>query len=74
MPRLHEYLHYRNVDVSTVKELARRWAPAVLAAAPEKAGNHRALDDIRESIRELEHYRGQFGGAWKAGNEDSGSG
>lgn len=67
MPRLHEFVHYRNLDVSTVKELARRWAPAVLAAAPEKAGNHRALDDIRESIAELQHYRGSLGEAWQGG-------
>ena len=67
MPRLHEFVHYRNLDVSTVKELARRWAPAVLASAPTKAGNHRALDDIRESITELEHYRGSLGEAWKGG-------
>jgi len=67
MPRLHEFVHYRNLDVSTLKELARRWAPAVLASAPKKAGNHRALDDIRESITELQHYRQSLGGAWKEG-------
>ena len=68
MPRLHEFVHYRNLDVSTVKELARRWAPAVLASAPTKAGNHRALDDIRESIQELEHYRQSLGEAWDGGS------
>lgn len=57
MPELHDFLHYRNVDVSTVKELMRRWHPDVLACAPAKAGGHRALDDIRESILELRHYR-----------------
>lgn len=67
MPRLHDFLHYRNVDVSTLKELARRWAPEVLAEAPPKAGSHRALDDIRESIRELEHYRSRLGEAWDGG-------
>lgn len=74
MPRLHAWLHYRNVDVSTVKELARRWAPQVLADAPAKAGNHRALDDIRESIRELSHYRSRLGPLWQPDTGDSGSG
>jgi oligoribonuclease len=57
MPELEAYFHYRNVDVSTIKELARRWNPAVLDAMPEKETTHRALDDIRESIAELVHYR-----------------
>jgi oligoribonuclease len=57
MPELESFLHYRNVDVSTIKELARRWKPDVVAALPEKASSHRALDDIRESISELIHYR-----------------
>jgi oligoribonuclease len=52
-----EFLHYRSIDVSTVKELARRWYPDAYAAAPKKAGGHRALDDIRESLAELQHYR-----------------
>jgi oligoribonuclease len=56
---LEKFFHYRNLDVSTVKELARRWAPAVLAGV-EKASTHLALDDIRESISELEHYRRHF--------------
>jgi oligoribonuclease len=60
MRKLHDFLHYRNVDVSTVKELVRRWYPDVLAGAPEKAGNHRALDDIRESVDELKYYREAF--------------
>jgi oligoribonuclease len=57
MPRLHDFLHYRNVDVSTVKELVRRWAPGLLSRAPSKTGQHRALDDLHESIRELQFYR-----------------
>jgi oligoribonuclease len=57
LPEIEEYLHYRSVDVSTIKELCRRWYPDVLAAAPEKAGGHRALDDIRESVEELKYYR-----------------
>jgi len=55
MPELSEFLHYRSVDVSTIKELARRWYPAV--GAPPKSESHRALDDIRESIEELRFYR-----------------
>ncbi len=54
---IEEFLHYRSVDVSTLKELARRWYPDVLASAPEKQTTHRALDDIRESIEELKYYR-----------------
>ena len=57
LPDIEEYLHYRSVDVSTVKELARRWYPEVMAAAPAKAGGHRAMDDIRESVAELAYYR-----------------
>ncbi len=60
MPTLEEFLHYRNVDVSTLKELTRRWHPEVLAAMEEKATTHRALDDIKESIAELAHYRAVF--------------
>lgn len=56
MPELEEYFHYRNLDVSTVKELARRWKPEVLEGFSKK-GAHLALDDIRESIAELQHYR-----------------
>jgi oligoribonuclease len=59
MPALEKYFHYRNLDVSTIKELARRWAPDVLAGV-QKASTHVALDDIRESIAELEHYRRKF--------------
>ena len=57
LPEIEEYLHYRSVDVSTIKELASRWYPKALAAAPPKAGGHRALDDIRESVTELTYYR-----------------
>lgn len=57
LPEVEEWLHYRSVDVSTVKELCRRWYPAALAGAPTKKGAHRALDDIRESIAELAYYR-----------------
>jgi oligoribonuclease len=57
MPRLDNHLHYRNVDVSSIKELARRWYPRIYFNAPEKNGGHRALADILESIRELDHYR-----------------
>jgi oligoribonuclease len=57
LPEVEEYLHYRSVDVSTIKELARRWYPDVLAGAPVKAAGHRAMDDIRESVAELAYYR-----------------
>jgi oligoribonuclease len=57
MPELEKYFHYRNVDVSTIKELASRWYPQLLRARPEKETTHRALDDIRESIAELNFYR-----------------
>jgi oligoribonuclease len=59
MPALERFFHYRNLDVSTVKELARRWAPGVLAGV-QKASTHAALDDVRESIEELAHYRREF--------------
>jgi oligoribonuclease len=59
MPGLEKFFHYRNLDVSTLKELARRWAPMV-AAGFLKQGAHLALADIRESIRELQHYRAQL--------------
>lgn len=57
MPALEDYVHYRNVDVSTVKELVRRWYPDALEGAPRKTGGHRALADIRESIDELRYFR-----------------
>jgi oligoribonuclease len=59
MPELERYFHYRNLDVSTLKELARRWAPAVLEGYT-KSSTHLALDDVRDSINELRHYRAQF--------------
>ena len=60
MPRLNDYLHYRTIDVSSVKELARRWNAKVYFNSPAKTGNHRALGDIQDSIAELAHYRGNF--------------
>lgn len=58
MPELVEYLHYRIIDVSSIKELAKRWYPRTYFAAPEKTGGHRALGDIYDSIDELRYYRG----------------
>ena len=60
LPEIENYLNYRSVDVSTVKELCRRWAPGLYGKAPKKSGNHRALDDIRESVAELAYYRDRF--------------
>jgi oligoribonuclease len=60
MPRLSEYLHYRTIDVSSIKELARRWQPKIYFQAPAKTGNHRALGDIQDSIEELKYYRQTF--------------
>ena len=57
MKKVEEYLHYRIVDVSSIKELSRRWYPRAYFAAPAKTGNHRALADIRDSIAELRYYR-----------------
>jgi oligoribonuclease len=57
MPELDQHLHYRMIDVSSVKELCRRWFPRVFYAKPEKGLAHRALADIEESIRELAYYR-----------------
>jgi oligoribonuclease len=66
MPALERYFHYRNLDVSTVKELARRWAPEV-AAAVAKESRHTALADVHESIAELRHYRSAlFAAPWNA--------
>lgn len=59
MPELEAYFHYRNLDVSTIKELARRWQPEVLVGVKKK-GSHLALDDIKDSINELRHYREHF--------------
>ncbi len=57
MPNVVDHLHYRIIDVSTVKELAKRWYPQIYRGAPEKTGNHRALGDIEDSIAELAYYR-----------------
>jgi oligoribonuclease len=57
MPNLDKYLHYRNIDVSSIKELTRRWYPRVYFQLPKKDGGHRALADILESIQELRYYR-----------------
>jgi oligoribonuclease len=59
MPALEDYFHYRNLDVSTLKELARRWRPELMKGVP-KEGKHEALADVRESIMELKYYREQF--------------
>jgi oligoribonuclease len=59
MPKLERFFHYRNLDVSTLKELAQRWAPQV-AQSFQKSSSHLALDDVRESIRELQFYRERF--------------
>jgi oligoribonuclease len=60
LPDVEDFLHYRSIDVSSIKELCRRWYPAVLAEAPAKRESHRALDDIRESIAELAYYRSRI--------------
>ncbi len=57
LPEIENHLHYRSVDVSTIKELVKRWYPGVEITRPTKSGAHRALDDVRESIRELKFYR-----------------
>jgi oligoribonuclease len=67
LPEVENFLHYRSIDVSSIKELCRRWYPDVFAGAPPKGERHRALDDIHESIAELAYYRqaifvGQVGG------------
>ncbi len=60
LPEVDQYLHYRSVDVSSFKELCRRWNPSVSKGAPGKKSTHRALDDIRESIEEMRYYRDHF--------------
>lgn len=70
LPDIEEFLHYRSVDVSTIKELGRRWYPDAMPSAPAKAGGHRALDDIRESIEELRWYRTAL---FRAGDDDDGT-
>lgn len=60
LPEIEHFLHYRSVDVSTVKELIKRWNPVLLDAAPRKGEGHRAMDDITESVEELRYYRNVF--------------
>lgn len=60
LPEIEDFLSYRSIDVSTLKELAKRWNNPVANKSPRKAGGHRALDDIRESLEELKHYRDNF--------------
>jgi oligoribonuclease len=75
MPEVDRYLHYRSIDVSTVKELARRWYPDAYRHAPRKRGAHRALGDIKESIAELRYYRGAvFAAAPAAAADGAGPG
>jgi oligoribonuclease len=57
LPEVEEFLHYRSIDVSTIKELARRWYPDLVRKAPTKQGDHRAMGDIIESLEELRYYR-----------------
>lgn len=72
MPLLSAYLHYRTIDVSSIKELARRWNPKAYFNAPAKTGNHRALGDIQDSIAELAYYRSAiFIDASPQGSEDA---
>ncbi len=71
LPDIENWLHYRSVDVSTVKELCRRWYPEALGKAPTKGTTHRALDDIRESLAELAYYRATI---FVPGGDPSGSG
>lgn len=60
LPEVERHFHYRSIDVSTVKELCKRWYPALYGKAPKKVGSHRALGDIRESVAELAYYRQHF--------------
>jgi len=71
MNEIEEFLHYRSVDVSTIKELAHRWYPDALASVPRKDGGHRALDDIRESLKELEYWRSAVFAPAPASDESS---
>ena len=68
LPEVESWFHYRNVDVSTVKELVRRWRPEVLASAPEKQSTHRAMEDVLASVGELRHYRAALFGAQSGGS------
>jgi oligoribonuclease len=60
LPDIENHLHYRSVDVSSIKELAKRWYPTASVSRPTKAGAHRALNDILESVKELAFYRASF--------------
>jgi oligoribonuclease len=60
VPELEHFFHYRSIDVSTVKELCKRWRPDVYADRPQKVTAHRALDDIKESVAELAYYKEHF--------------
>jgi oligoribonuclease len=72
LPAIEDHLHYRSIDVSSIKELVRRWYPKVRQERPQKAGSHRALDDIRDSIDELRYYRERvFVPAERAGDESA---
>ncbi len=73
LPEIDNFLHYRSIDVSTIKELAKRWQPEVYQSAPEKSKPHRALDDIKESINELSWYRraGFVGGTTATATADT---
>ncbi len=70
---LDDYLHYRSIDVSSFKELCRRWYPEVYAQRPDKGETHRALEDITESIAELQYYRANMMGPPGTGGESSGA-
>ena len=69
MPALDEYLHYRTIDVSSFKEVGTRWSVGTIGGAPRKGDKHRALEDIRESIAQLKHYRDQWLAPWKKRGE-----
>lgn len=60
MPRLHQFLHYRIIDVSSIKEVCRRWNPDLYKTVPKKEYSHRALSDIKESVQELKFYKENF--------------
>ena len=66
MPGIDDLLHYRTIDVSSFKEVATRWSVAAIAGAPRKGDQHRALDDIKESIAELKHYQTKWLAPWRA--------
>jgi oligoribonuclease len=72
LPEIEEYLHYRSVDVTSIKELIKRWNPRLLDTAPGKAQGHRAMDDIRESLEELRFYRDHAFVAPEAAGDDTG--